>query len=223
MHLAEDPKIWYGEDRVTYLSVLVNVLLFQNGLISMAFTEHSSSTLTLSGDQCSLLAAKCSQDHCLNGIAMEPLSFSLLALYWDTLRPGVGSAELMRRLTLCFPLFLSLVALCKVTGACGSLSYLLEIKCFTMYCQPASKWLFEYETIWEPWQENTYIWGLLALYSLWYWVEEKYLKTIPLELVVLWWYPEIAPHTLKLLSFSPIYKNMLLCLYSTNYMEILFL
>ena len=93
MHLAEDPKIWYGEDRVTYLSVLVNVLLFQNGLISMAFTEHSSSTLTLSGDQCSLLAAKCSQDHCLNGIAMEPLSFSLLASYWDTLRPGVGSAE----------------------------------------------------------------------------------------------------------------------------------
>ena len=118
MHLAEDPKIWYGEDRVTYLSVLVNVLLFQNGLISMAFTEHSSSTLTLSGDQCSLLAAKCSQDHCLNGIAMEPLSFSLLALYWDTLRPGVGSAELMRQLTLCFPLS-PFVTCCSVQGDRG--------------------------------------------------------------------------------------------------------
>lgn len=50
MHLAEDPKIWYGEDRVTYVSVLANALLFQNGLIGMTFMERSSSSLILSGD-----------------------------------------------------------------------------------------------------------------------------------------------------------------------------
>lgn len=41
MHLAEDPKIWYGEDILT---------LFQSGLIGMTFMERSSSSLILSGD-----------------------------------------------------------------------------------------------------------------------------------------------------------------------------
>lgn len=59
MHLAEDPRFdMEMKPRVTYISVLVNALLFQNGLISITFTEHSRSSLTLSGDQRSPIGCK---------------------------------------------------------------------------------------------------------------------------------------------------------------------
>lgn len=128
-------QLYYSFGKVTEVtdfSILVDVLLFQDSLICVAFMEHSSGSPKLSGDSHSLSPAKCSKGQCLKGIVMKPVSFRLLMsdgilLAWEqTLQRDWMSVQPLS-LSILYHL-VNLQFFAKVTVVCGSSIHLLKSK-----------------------------------------------------------------------------------------------